>query len=65
MAREFNWTPGQVDEIELDLFFDLIIFAETNNETSAVIDEWTEDSGPLGKFSTLTRSSLSGFRVIN
>lgn len=34
LARAFGWTPGQVDEIDLDMFWDLLIVAEKEPKES-------------------------------
>lgn len=28
LARAFGWTPGQIDDMELEMFWDLLIVAE-------------------------------------
>jgi len=32
LAKSFNWTPNQIDDMELDIFWDLIIVADLKKE---------------------------------
>lgn len=43
LSRAFGWTPGEIDDIELEMFFDYMTVAEVVAEEEEVVAEEEKD----------------------